>query len=175
MTGPDWLDTQRFDITAKAAGETPEDTLRAMAQSLLADRFKLAVHHQTKEMQAYVLLVAKDGPKFTESKTGGDSDLQADQKRMLISIRRTPLSQLTDMLYAVLRTPVVDETGLTGKYDLDINVAKYMSMGADGHMQDPVDLIMTGLREELGLKVESRKVALDLVVVDHAEKTPGEN
>jgi uncharacterized protein (TIGR03435 family) len=79
------------------------------------------------------------------------------------------------MLYGVLRTPVVDETGLKGKYDVNINMMKYVSMGSDGGSIDPVGLIMTALQEELGLKLESRKVALDLLIVDHAEKSAGEN
>ena len=176
VSGPDWLDTQRFDIAAKTAGQATEDQLRVMMETLLSDRFKVAVHRQTKEMQAYVLVIGKGGSKLVESKTEGESDIQPDQKRMQVTILRTPLSQLTDLLYMVLRTPVVDQTGLTGKYDLSINVAKYMmTPGSDGSMQDPVGLIMTAVQEELGLKLESRKVPIDLVVVDHAEKTPSEN
>jgi uncharacterized protein (TIGR03435 family) len=175
VNGPDWLDTQRFDIVAKAAGQSTEDQLRVMAETLLADRFKVALHRQTKEMQAYVLVIGKGGSKLIESKTEGDSDVQPDQARMQIAFLRTPLSALTDMLYGVLRTPVVDETGLKGKYDVNINMMKYVSMGSDGGSIDPVGLIMTALQEELGLKLESRKVALDLLIVDHAEKSAGEN
>jgi uncharacterized protein (TIGR03435 family) len=111
-----------------------------------------------------------------ESTTEGDSDVQTDQAKMQVTISRTPLTQLTDMLYMMLRTPVVDETGLTGKYDLKINMMKYMSMaGGDASAVDPVSLVMTAVQEEFGLKLESRKVALDLLIVDHAEKTATEN
>lgn len=175
VNGPDWLDTQRFDIVAKAAGQSTEDQLRIMTETLLADRFKVALHRTTKEMQAYVLVIGKGGSKLIESKTEGESELQPDQARMQVTILRTPLSALTDMLYGVLRTPVVDETGLKGKYDVSINMMKYVSMGSDGGSIDPVGLIMTALQEELGLKLESRKTALDLLIVDHAEKTAGEN
>ena len=174
VSGPDWLDAQHFDIVAKAASQATEDQLRIMMETLLADRFKVALHRQTKEMQAYVLVIGKGGSKLVESKTQGESDIQPDQNRMKVTILRTPLSQLTDLLYGLLRTPVVDETGLTGKYDLSINVAKYMT-GADGASLDPIGMIMTAVQEELGLKLESRKVAIDLLVVDHAEKTAGEN
>jgi uncharacterized protein (TIGR03435 family) len=175
VNGPDWLDAARFDIAAKATGQSTEDQLRVMMETLLADRFKVALHRQTKEMQAYVLVIGKNGSKLVESKTEGDSDLQPDQGRMQVTILRTPLSQLTDLLYGILRTPVVDETGLKGKYDVTINMMKYVSMGSDGGSVDPVGLIMTALQEELGLKLESRKVALDLLIVDHAEKSAGEN
>ena len=175
VNGPDWLDTQRFDIAAKAGAQSTEDQLRLMTATLLADRLKVALHRTTKETQAYVLVIGKGGSKLIESKTEGDSDLQPDQAHMQITILRTPLAVLTDMLYSILRTPVVDETGLTGKYDVNINMMKYVSMGGDGAPVDPIGLIMTALQEELGLKLESRKVALDLLIVDHAEKTAGEN
>ena len=137
MNGPDWLDTQRFDIVAKAAGQSTEDQLRIMTETLLADRFKVALHRTTKETQAYVLVIGKGGSKLIESKTEGESELQPDQARMQLTILRTPLSSLTDMLYGILRTPVVDETGLKGKYDVSINMMKYVSMGSDGGSIDP--------------------------------------
>ncbi len=174
VTGPDWLETQRFDIVAKAGAKSTEDELRVMMETLLADRFKVALHKQTKETQAYVLVIGKGGSKLVESKSEGESDMQADQKKMQVTIVRTPLSPLTEILYGILRTPVVDETGLKGKYDITINMMKYLSMG-DGGAIDPIGLITTALQEELGLKLESRKVALDLLVIDHAEKSAGEN
>jgi uncharacterized protein (TIGR03435 family) len=174
VTGPDWLDNDRSDIVAKAAGESTEDQLRVMMETLLADRFKVTLHRSTKETQAYVLVIGKGGSKLVPTQSEGDSDVQPDQSKMQVTILRTPLSTLTDLLYMVLRTPVVDETGLKGKYDLTINVMKYASMAGDGNV-DPVGIIMTALQEEMGLKLESRKVALDMVVVDHAEKTAGDN
>lgn len=176
VSGPDWLDTTRFDITAKTGAETTEDRMRLMMQTLLADRFKLAEHRTTKETQCYALVIGKGGSKLVESKTEGESEVQPDQSRMQITFLRTPLSQLTDLLYMVLRTPVVDETGLTGKYDVNINVMKYASMANDSSTpMDPVALVISALQEELGLKLESRKVPLDMLVVDHAEKNAGEN
>jgi uncharacterized protein (TIGR03435 family) len=174
VTGPEWLDSDHLDIAAKPSSTASEDQMRMMMQSLLADRVKLALHRTTKETQAYVVVIGKGGPKLVESKSEGESDIQPDQARMQLTILRTPLSQLTDLLYNVLRTPVVDETGLKGKYDLNINVAKYVSMSSDGP-PDPIGLIQTALQEELGLKLESRKVSLDMLVVDHAEKTATEN
>jgi uncharacterized protein (TIGR03435 family) len=175
VSGPDWLATQRFDIAAKASAKASEDNLRVMAETLLADRFKVAVHRTTKETQAYVLVQGKGGAKLVESTSEGESDIQPDPAKMQITISRTPLSQLTDLLYMMLRTPVVDETGLTGKYDLKINIAKYASMDNGGGPVDPLGIIMTALQEEMGLKLESRKVTLDMVIVDHAEKTASEN
>lgn len=174
VTGPDWLGSERFDIVAKAAGSSTEDQLQAMMRTLLAERFKLTLHQTTKEMQAYVLVLGKGGSKLVESASEGESEIQPDQKRMQLTILRTPISQLTDLLYNVLRTPIVDETGLKGRYDLNVNVAKYVAMSTDG-APDPIGLIQTALQEELGLKMESRKMPIDLFVVDHVEKSATEN
>ncbi len=173
VSGPDWLDSGRFDIVAKAAGPAAEPQLRIMLQNLLADRFKVAVHHQTKEMSAYLLLLGKNGPKFQEAKSEGESDVQPDQKTMSIAIQRMPVSQLVDILSRIFQTPVIDMTGLTGRYDITINAAKYIQQ--TGEKPDPLTIIQTGLQEELGLKLEAKKTAVDLVIVDHAEKAPIEN
>ncbi len=173
VVGPDWLANERYDIMAKAAGPAPEAELRVMLQALLAERFKLAVHPQTKEMSAYALIVGKNGPKFHETQSEGESSLVPDQKTMKVVIQRTPLSQLVDMLSNVLRAPVVDLTELKGRYDITLELAKYIPDRSEP--MDPLTIITRGLQEELGLKIEPRKLPIDLVVVDHAEKLPSEN
>ena len=175
VSGPEWLANERYDIMAKAAGPAPDAELRLMLQTLLADRFKLAVHQQTKEMSAYVLIVGKNGPKFQESKEEGDSVLAPDQKTMTVVVKRTPLSQLVEMLGNVLRAPVVDLTELKGRYDITLALAKYIPDRSSTEPIDPVSIITRGLQDELGLKIEPRKMPIDLVVVDHAEKLPTEN
>ena len=173
VTGPDWIGQQRYDIVAKAPAAADEDQLRLMLQTLLAERFKLAVHRQTKEAQAWVLSVGKGGPKFRESTTDGEGSIQPDMKQMAVVVQRTPVSQLVDMLSNVLRAPVVDETGLKGKYDLTLRLDKYVPDPAT-----PVDVfstVMNVIQQELGLKIEQRRVQLDYIVVDHAEKAPVEN
>lgn len=174
VSGPDWLSTERYDIVAKSAGAAPEDDLRTMMQALLADRFKVESHRQTREMSAYVLVVGKGGPKVHESQTEGEPSIQPDRGRMTVTLQRARVSQLVELLSNFFHAPVIDETGLKGSYDLTVNIAKYMPLAGDGP-PDPLSLITTGLQEELGLKLESRKTAVDLVVVDHAEKAPTEN
>jgi uncharacterized protein (TIGR03435 family) len=177
VSGPDWIGFQRYDIAAKAAEPVTEDQLRQMLQTLLAERFKVALHRQTKELPAYVLVVGKNGPKVHKSTTEGESSIQPDRARMTVAVQRTPISQLVEVLATVLRAPVLDETGLRGNYDITVNLAKYIPTDrlAGDPPLDPFALIMTGLQEELGLKLESRKVQLELVVVDRAEKIPTEN
>ncbi len=173
VTAPDWAGSDRYEIVAKAAGPAAEPELRVMLQALLADRFHLTFHRQTKEMSAYLLVVGKNGPKIEESKSEGESEIQPDQKTMSIMVHRVPISQLVDVLSKVFQMPVVDTTGLTKRYDVTINVAKYIQQSGD--RPDPLSIIQMGLQEELGLKLESKKVPLDLLIVDHAEKVPTEN
>lgn len=175
VSGPEWLANERYDIMAKAAGPAPDGELRVMMQTLLAGRFKLAVHHQTKEMSAYALVVGKNGPKFQESHAEGESSVVPDQKTMKLMVQRTPMAQLVDGLSNVLRAPVVDLTELKGRYDVTVDMAKYILDRNSTEPLDPVSILTRGLQEELGLKLEPRKLAIDLVVVDHAEKIPAEN
>jgi uncharacterized protein (TIGR03435 family) len=195
VSGPDVIARQRFDIVAKSAAPVSEDQLRLMMQTMLADRFKLSFHRQTREQSGYVLIVGKGGPKFKESSTEGESNIEPDIQRQQITIQRTPVSLLTEQLSNLFRTTIIDETGLKGKYDITINVAKYMAEfgghgggpgergGAPGERAgggeappDPISIIMRGVQEELGLKLEARsKLPVDYLIVDHIEKAPTDN
>ena len=181
VTGPDWLDSQRYEIAGKAAGPATEEQLRVMMQALLQERFKLALHRQTKELSAYLLVVGKNGPKVHESTTEGEARIDINQRQLSVSVQRTPVSRLVDMMSNMLRAPVIDMTGLTGRYDITLNVAKYAAdMAARGQSiesapADPQALISMILQEEFGLKLEAKKMPLDVLIVDHAEKSPVEN
>lgn len=173
VSGPGWIDSDHYDIAAKAAGPAEEPELRLMLQTLLADRFQLTFHRQTTEKQAYVLSVGKNGPKFHESKEDGESEIQPDQKTMSVNVRRVSLSQLIDPLSRMFQMPVVDMTGLKGRYDVAIGMAKYIPQS--GERADPISIIQTALEEDLGLKLEARKVPLDYLIVDHAARVPAGN
>jgi uncharacterized protein (TIGR03435 family) len=181
VSGPDWLESERYEITGKAPGPATDELLRLMMQTLLRDRFKLALHRQTKELAAYVLLVGKNGPKVQETKTEGEASIDINQRQLSVNVQRAPVSELIDMMSNLLRAPVIDMTGLTGRYDLTLNVAKYAGdlaargQSIDSAPADPQALINMILQEELGLKLEARKMPLELVIVDHAEKVPVEN
>ena len=181
VSGPDWLDSERFEIAGKAPGPATEEQLRLMMQTLLRERFKLALHRQTKELSAYVLVVGKNGPKVQETKTEGEASIDINQRQLSVNVQRAPVSQLIDMMSNLLRAPVIDMTGLTGRYDLTLNIAKYAGdMAARGQSidsapADPVALVSMILQDELGLKLEARKMPLELVIVDRAEKVPVEN
>ncbi len=178
VTGPAWLDDERYDISAVAAEAGPPKQIHLMLQRLLAERFKLEYHRQTKELPVYVLVVAKGGPKFHESKTEGDFSLKPTG-RATATIERATVSQLVDMLTQVLKMPILDQTGLTGHYDVAIDMTSYIPENFEhGPGATPPDIggiIMAAVQEQLGLKLESRKAPTDLIVIDHAEKAPTEN
>jgi uncharacterized protein (TIGR03435 family) len=181
VTGPDWLDSERYEIAGKAAGPVTDDQLRLMMQALLRERFKLTLHLQTKELGAYLLVAGKNGPKVHESTTEGESSVDVNQRQMSVSIQRAPASQLVEMLSNFLRAPVIDMTGLKGRYDLTISVAKYAADTAaqgksvESTPMDTMALVTTLLQSELGLKLEAKKMPLEVVVIDRAEKSPVEN
>jgi uncharacterized protein (TIGR03435 family) len=178
VSGPEWLDSARYNINAKSAGPATEDQLQLMMQTLLADRFKLAAHQQTKEFQVFVLAPGKNGTKLQESKSEGESVILPQPNSMTVTIQRAAISQMIEMMTPLLGAPVIDETGLRGRYDITANLAKYaseMQPGAGGAPPDPLSLISSALEGELGLKLEKRKMPLEQLVVDHIEKAPTEN
>jgi uncharacterized protein (TIGR03435 family) len=175
VSGPDWIDQAGFDIAAKSAGEVKEKELRLMLRTLLADRFKLEIHHERKEQQAWVLTIGKNGlnPNIKESAIEGDPVIQPNLSKGEVIVKGAPVGQLVELLARVLRGPVVNETGLDGKYDATVNLLKYMPDGTGAPNLEA--LAIRAIQAEFGLKIENRKTMMDLVVVDRAEKTPLEN
>jgi uncharacterized protein (TIGR03435 family) len=177
VSGPGWLDEDRYDISAKSADAVPEKELHLMLQRLLAERFKLEFHRVKKELPVYTLLVAKNGPKFHESTADGEFSVKPTS-RTTASIQRATMAQLVDVLTRVLKSPVLDETGLQSRYDVDIDITSYIPEGFEHSNGPPPDLAaiaMAAVQEQLGLKLESRKAMVDMLVVDRAEKAPTEN
>jgi len=180
ISGPAWLNAERFDITAKAAAPASEAEQRQMLQGLLADRFALKVHQEKKEVQVYVLLVAKNGPKFHASEGDGKSSLSSNRP-MVMNAKFTTMAQLADLLTMPLRAPVIDETGLNGQYDFMADLTSYAPPpgvgggSGPGPIGDPAGVVLSLVQEQLGLKLESRKRTIDFLVIDHAEKTATEN
>ena len=146
-----------------------------MLESLLAERFQLAIHRETKEMQAYVVTVGKGGHKMQESKTEGP--MAVKQNGLVAMVERADLDELAAMASQPLRAPVVNATGLKGRYDFKVDIAPYLTPEVTS-AKNPTDLIgvgITALQEQLGLKMESKKVQVELIVMDKAERVPVEN
>ena len=109
ISGPDWLATERFDIVAKAGAPVEDQQIELMLQSLLADRFHLALHRETREMKAYALVVAKGGSKLTPAPPDGNSSTRSQRGRL--TARHTPTADLADTLAHVTGLRVVDKNG----------------------------------------------------------------
>jgi uncharacterized protein (TIGR03435 family) len=178
-----WMNTDRFDIDAKAVGDPPRDQLLLMLQSLLADRFKLEVHRETRELPTYDLLLAKGGPKLKEAKCVGQPSPQNPCGAFSGSAghffaRAAKISQLTLFLSTHESRVVVDKTGLTGEYDMDLTWTPVdPPLGPGDVGQAPPDpnapSIFTALQEQLGLRAEPSKGPVEILVIDSAEKPTG--
>ena len=172
VSGPSWLGGPRFDIVAKAAGPAQEAQLRVMLQTLLADRFKMTFHRESKQLTVYNLLEAKGGVKCKSAEGEGEV-LVAPSQPGMATIQRATFAQAADFLSDLFQQPVVDRTGLKGRYNCTMDFRSYVP--ESGQQVDPIGLIVAALREQFGLKVEARKTVLDVVVVDHMEKAPTQN
>jgi uncharacterized protein (TIGR03435 family) len=206
LNGPDWLGDTYFDIVAKVPAGTTADQVLEMWRTLLAERFHLKVHRESKELPVYALVVNKGGPKMEEAPpddavpapsmsgsgrgapvpTGGGGGSAAvsfgragfNPGGAGMSTMRSdhmPMSNLADSLSRNVDRPVIDETGLKGRYKVSLQWSRdelTPGAGADG---SPAPNIFHALQDQLGLKLEPKKAPVEFVVVDAVEKTPVEN
>jgi uncharacterized protein (TIGR03435 family) len=177
--GPSWIHTDRYDIVAKAEGNATDEQMKLMVQTLLADRFKLKLHHQLKDLPVYVVSVGKTAPKLFPPKDEETHSLRMapqmgpDQKPVsyrVIATRYT-LTQLTDVFARQMGSVIVNQTGLNGEFDFTIDLTP------DESRPNPVDpaLLISAMREQLGLTLKSEKVPVDILVIDTAEKVAAGN
>jgi len=196
MFGPDWLREPRYDVMAKGPAGTRREDLPKMAQALLEERFKVKAHQETREISALVLTLGKDGPKLKEAAPESGDGEGGAQVGMSVSesgaerldIKGGTMSTLSNTLTGLLGQPVVDRTGLTGRYDFILDFSRYETAGpkATGGFNEPPPLppppagmepgvsIYTSI-QRFGLKLVSQKVPLNVLVVESAERAPVEN
>ena len=178
--GPDWIRSERFTVQALMPDGSPDYTtaeflngkaprLETMIRNMLADRFKLALHREMKEGPVYELVVAKGGPHLTPSKEtdtyGMGANRRPDSSGQLVARvtgRKTTMTYLALMLVLETRRPVVDHTGISGEYNFDIEFAPLESSAAAAS-------IFTAIQEQLGLKLQSARAPVEVLVIDHAE------
>jgi uncharacterized protein (TIGR03435 family) len=230
ITGPAWMDTERFSISAKVPEGATKEQFLLMLQNLLAERFKMVVHREQKEMPVLELQIAKGGSKMKDTTNAPPPDvpeapppgsgpirMRMDAEgypvpppgrtvMMFMNGRgryqavQQPIDNLVSMISNQLGKPVIDATGLKGKYDFTLSFAMTLGMAPAGAMIGPppppgggggggggpepagggpdVDsgpALPGALQQQLGLKLESKKGMVDIVVVDRAEKVPTEN
>jgi uncharacterized protein (TIGR03435 family) len=182
-----WADTDKYDIDAEPDGEgMPNDKQwKGMIQKLIVQRYKFTFHQDKKELSVYVLSVAKTGAKLTKSEgdPNGLPGLFFRGRPGDLGVRNANMADFVGLLQgAVLDRPVVDQTGLTGRFDFSLNWtpddSQFAGMGAK--IPPPTDSanappsLYTAIQEQIGLKLDATKALADVIVIDHVEK-PSEN
>jgi uncharacterized protein (TIGR03435 family) len=177
--GPKWIDDDRFDIEAKAAGGTrpTKAELRSMLQKLLADRFSVVLHRETRNLPVYALELGKGGPKIQQSKDEGAPEFRLFQRRQ-ITAQRAPLEFLTETLSELLGRPVLDKTGLQGNFDFKLewtpDATQVHSSDQPASDDDNIPSLSGAVQQQLGLRLQSQKGPVEILIVERAEK-PSEN
>jgi len=179
--GPDWVNTAAFDIQARAAeGAVPKptgpvdvnkpDTLALMVQSLLEERFQLKVRHESREMSVYILSVGKDGAKLKAPGTeSGSTNTNVSNGKTHVVGKGSPVGTLAQIIARQLRRPVIDKTNLTGPFDFELD---WVNSNAPTDEVGPS--VFTALQEQVGLKLESSKAPVEVLVIESVQK-PSEN
>jgi uncharacterized protein (TIGR03435 family) len=205
LFGPDWMGSERYNIEAKVPARATRAQFLVMLQNLLAERLHLKVHRETREMPLYDLVIAKNGSKLrdvaADGSEGGDKPTQLPSRTFdasgfptlppgnqsymrMIAVKggmaaskrghAESMEQLITMLSVQLRIPVKDATGLKGKFDYTLQwISPNEAASADAQPDGPT--LFEAVQQQLGLKLESKKGPVEVLVVDHADKTPVEN
>ncbi len=203
LAGPGWLEEERFTITAKLPEGTSTEQLKLMVRNLLIERFRLAGHFERRQVAGYRLVVAKSGPKlalrledgnqaksdpvkpdapfkptldregYPELPPGRSPAAAIANDRGRRRVAGESMDQFAGFLALQLREPVLNGTGLSGKYDFVLSWS-YAAMRPDPP-PDAGPSIFSAIQEQLGLKLESEKIPVDTLIVDHIDKTPSEN
>jgi uncharacterized protein (TIGR03435 family) len=173
--GPSWASSDRYDLDAKAADEsTPtKDQQRQMLQALLADRFQLRVHRETRDLPVYALVVAKNGPKLKVSSADakGNNFVTGTAAGMHMEASRGTMENLARQLSITAGRPVVDKTGLTGYFAFTLD---WTSANGDSAPDSDIPSTFTAVQEQLGLRLESQRAPVEMLFIDHAAR-PSEN
>ena len=184
LGAPDWIEKDRYDINATPdqEGSPTADQVRIMIRKLLEDRFQLKFHHDKRELSAFVLAIGKDGPKLKAAQPNGNLHgvgIQPAKTGTMLFAYNAPISAFTSFLQSMIfDRPVVDQTALTGRYDLTVTFTPDDSMFngrpiglpklADG--VEPAPGFFQAIQEQLGLKLVAEKTQVDVLAIDHVEK-----
>lgn len=194
VSGPSWIDTERYDVTAKIPDGVKPEQVPAMLRTLIEERFKLKTHRETKELPVYELVQAKAGPKMEKSKVEGRPRMMMEggnEGFMKMTATSMTMAGFSDALYGMMGRPVLDRTELKDSFDFSIDIAMQDLTGSMVRIERtgpgpgggerapapdsaPGGSLFTSI-QRLGLKLEARKAPVEVVVIDQAEKAPVEN
>jgi uncharacterized protein (TIGR03435 family) len=188
ISGPAWLREDSFDLIAHFPQGTTKQDFRTMLQNLLIERFRLVAHTEIHDLPVYALVVGKNGPKLGGKGTAlassrlkdddcfptlrpGRPDIAvryAEDGRRCLAAQQEPIATLVHMLRREVDRPLIDRTGLTGRYDVALEFGQQLS---DQSSTPELPDIFTAI-QQLGLRLESLKAPFEILVVDHAERVP---
>jgi uncharacterized protein (TIGR03435 family) len=176
--GPEWLNSSRFDIKAKTSASLSDQLhnlpsnqgkldKRLMLRSLLADRFKLTAHQETRELPIFALVVAKSGPKLDKSDEGAPI-VRGWGGHITVEGGDNTVTNFAAELSKRVGRIVLDKTGIKGRYSIDLDWSE------DNDIDDDAPSLFTAIREQLGLRLQSQKASVPVLIIDHIEM-PSEN
>jgi uncharacterized protein (TIGR03435 family) len=184
------MDPEAADALSKLSTDDRNVVQQHMLQALLAKRFGLVFHRENRDVQVYMLVVGKNGPKLHEAKPGdtypnginlsngpGGAGVMLMRSgpggTFIVTAQGVPLSSFLPQLSYNSGRPVLDKTGLTGKYDFELTYALDQNASAGAASDSTGPSIFTAIQEQLGLKLESGKAPVEIIVIDHAERPSG--
>jgi uncharacterized protein (TIGR03435 family) len=167
VVGPGLLTSERWDITAKSDGVASKDAMKEMMQSLLAERFGLVFHREKRELKSFALVVAKNGPKLTQA-AEDEEPFHQNYARGAVA-RALTMQAFAAYLGDVQDRPVLDKTGLAGRWDFAFDFTKYL-VDEPKEIDDYLLVLNETLEGEIGLKLVPEKDVVDVIVVDKVEK-----
>jgi uncharacterized protein (TIGR03435 family) len=168
VAAPDWAKSRenRYDIVAKSAPDTPRERMLEMLQTLMAERFKLEMHHEPRVLAHYELAIAKGGLKIHPAAPDAGTETRfANLPLHRIASKNMPMFRFVMLLSRQLREAVLDKTALPGGYEVDLQWTE----------EDSGQSIFSAIQDQLGLKLEPHKSPVDILVIDKAEKVPVAN
>jgi uncharacterized protein (TIGR03435 family) len=185
LIGPGWLDNTYVDISAKYPPDTKDEQRHLMLRTLLEDRLKLEVHRESRPMQGYALVIGKKGFKLTPAVPDAPStpgfgsispalNLQGGLRRSTVVAKKASMASLADLVTRIWDQMVVDNTGLPGVYDFELRWNNDLLNAASGEA-DSFPPLSTAVEDTLGLRLEAKKIPVEVIVVDHVERVPTGN
>jgi uncharacterized protein (TIGR03435 family) len=178
VTATGWADSDRYDVIGKVTEEQARlpweqryALMHAMTRSLLAGRFKLVLHREEKELGVYALVAAKNGSKIKETGPNPGENVRVDVRSGHLSAQSMPMSQLVEILSRSVDRPILDRTGILGVFDVTLDWGPEIAGPSSLETKPPLPI---ALQEQLGLKLETQKSKIEVLVIDRAER-PSEN
>jgi len=176
IVGPNWLDSDRYDVAGKSPEGVPDSELMPMLQALLKDRFRISGHREMKEMPVFEMIVAKDGLKMSAYDPTHPPVPPPNRNRGGATIMGSgTMPQLARMLTRTAGRPVLDKTELSGRYNYVLNYTPLSAQAPEGPSESGPPDFFTAVQQQLGLKFESKKESIEILVIDRAERVPAGN